>query len=487
MPLFILIFLLSSLSLAEEEKEKCSNCGEFIEKGSAFCSFCGAKLRDAFVKEKIAQPEEILKEVQKSIFCISALHHRYLYHAWGDKDIITHLLGTAFMIKEGFVLTDLSIVDQAKEIRMINHKGKLVPCEIFGKDYLYGIAVLKVDDKHLKALEWKQEKPIRIGDTIYAIGFPSTKGEAKVGVSIGKGIVSALEKSAVGLKQYENFIQIDVPFTEGMNGGPLLDHKGNVVGMIAMRLYSKGYYSKRVASVGFASPLQDIMKAAEKIIEGKLDIRGWLGVALDEIGEHPDDELRRKEKGIFAEFIIPDSPAEKAGLRSGDILLSLNGSPIEKIHTFQQKICSLSPGTTIELKIKNKKGTKSFQIILSQRPERIRLSPEDMLFWLSGLRFQEGEKKYLTVSYVKEGSYAHNIGFRKGNRLDDILVKKDYKSEAEDYDFFNVRSWKDFKKVVNRGFSDYDFLLLLRFKEKDGTGFQKKLFIYGFLQDFPTA
>ncbi len=491
-PFWVVFLLFLTLSLfcqfaSSAEEEKCPHCGELIDKGSAFCSFCGEQLKDTYKKKKIPTPEEILTKGKKSIFCVSALHHRWLYDALGDKDLITHLLGTAFLIKPNYALTDLAIVEGAKEVKLINHEGKSISCTIQGKDYLYGIAVLKLDDEELPPLERGISEKIKVGLSVYAIGYPSAKGEAKVGATMGKGIIGALERSGMGLKQYENFIQTDAPFSDGMCGAPLLDREGRVIGMIAMRLYSRGFFTKFAASIGFASPVHELMSAVEKIIEGKKEARGWLGMTLDEIKNHPDDDMRLSEEGIFAEFIIPGSPAEKAGLRDGDILISLNDQKINKIHLFQEKIFSASPGEKIQLKIKNKQGSKSLEITLGQRPDKIRLSCQDMVYLLSGLRFEADKKGHLVVSHIKKGSIAYNSEIEKGYQLDDIFVKKDYKSEKEDYDYFNVRSWEDFEEIVNRGFSDYDFLAGLRFKEKDEQGLMKKVFIYGLQQDFPSA
>ncbi len=485
--LLVLIFSLSYQLVLPVEEEKCPHCGELIDKGSAFCSFCGAKLKDVYKKKKLPTPEEILKKGKKSIFCVSALHHRWLYDALGDKDLITHLLGTAFLIKPGYALTDLAIVEGAKEVKLVDHEGKSISCTIHGNDFLYGIAVLKLEDKELPPLEMGISDEIKVGLSVYAIGYPSAKGEAKVGATMGRGIIGALERSGMGLKQYENFIQTDVPFSDGMCGAPLLDQEGRVIGMIAMRLYSRGFFTKYAASVGFASPAHELMIAAEKIIEGKKKARGWLGMTLNEMKNHPDDDMRLTEEGIYAEFIIPGSPAEKAGLQSGDILVSLNDQKINKIHTFQEKIFSASSGKKIQLKVKNKQGSKSLEIALGQRPDKIRLSCQDMVYLLSGLRFEADKKGHLVVSYIRKGSIAYNRDIEKGHQLDDIFVKKDYKSEKEDYDYFNVRSWEDFEKIVSRGYSDYDFLAGLRFKEKDERGLMKKVFIYGLQQDLPSA
>jgi S1-C subfamily serine protease len=485
--LLFLIFSFFYQPVLSVEEEKCSHCGELIDKESAFCSFCGAKLKEIYKKKELPTLEEILNKGKKSIFCVSALHHRWLYDALGDKDLITHLLGTAYLIKPGYALTDLAIVEGAKEVKLIDHEGKSIPCTIHGKDNLYGFAVLKLEDKKRPPLEMGLPENIKVGLSVYAIGYPSAKGEAKVGATMGKGIIGAVERSGMGLKQYENFIQTDVPFSDGMCGAPLLDQEGRIVGMIVMRLYSRGFFTKFAASVGFASPVHELMSAVEKVIEGKKEARGWLGMTLGEIKNHPDDDMRLTEEGIYAEFIIPGSPSEKAGLQNGDILVSLNDQKIDKIHAFQEKIFSASPGEKIQLKIKNKQGSKSLEITLGQRPDKIRLSCQDMVYLLSGLKFEADKKGHLVVSYIRKGSIAYNSEIEKGHRLDDIFVKKDYKSEKEDYDYFNVRSWEDFEKVVNRGFSDYDFLAGLRFKEKNERGLMKKVFIYGFQQDFPSA
>ena len=113
-----------------------------------------------YKKRETADSEEILKKAQKSIFCVSALHQRYIYRARYDKEFISHLLGTAFMIKKGYALTDLSIVDQSKEIRLVNDEGKSLPCELIGKDHLYGIAVLKVKDEEPAFLPLRTSNPI---------------------------------------------------------------------------------------------------------------------------------------------------------------------------------------------------------------------------------------------------------------------------------------------------------------------------------------
>lgn len=479
--------LIISLSLPADllaGEEKCPHCGEAIEANSAFCPFCGKQIGEIRKREAAPDSEKTLEQAGKSTLSVAAFHNRTVYDAWGEKTPITYLLGTAFVIRKGYAVTDLSVVENAREVRLLNSEGKPVGSEIIGKDHLFGIAVLKIHDENLPPLPKGNSDQLKIGNQAFAVGYPAAKGEAKVGIAIGKGIISALNRSGMGLRQYESFIQTDTPFTDGMNGAPMLNRAGELIGMTAMFMYPWGIYDKLATTVGFASPINEIYEAAMDIIEGKTRERGWIGIIPDELKNHPDKEVRKGEKGLYVRFVEKNSPAEASSIKRGDILLAVDGKEIEEIHKLQKLIVDIVPGKEVELRLKNKEGVRSVRLTLQKRKDRIRLLPQDMIRCHSGISFQENEKGLLTVQQVEPGSEAFKNDVKFGYTLDDIFVKKDFRSDRDDFDFFNIRSWKDLEKVVDRGYSDWDFWVVLRFKEKDKRGERLKLVVWGILQEF---
>ena len=478
------IFMVSDARL---EGKKCPHCGEPVEEGSAFCPNCGKKIGEVIEKKALLNLEEMMKRARGSILSVSALHNRNIYDSWGEKTNIAYLLGTAFVIRKGYAITDLSVIEHAKEIRLLNAEGKIIGCSLQGKDRLFGIAVLKLDDQEIAPLPMADSSMVKVGDEAYAIGFPATKGEAKVGVAVGKGIISALARSGIGLRQYENFFQTDSSFTDGMNGAPLLNRNGELIGLTAMLLSHYGLYVKHASTVGFASPINEIKEIAWQLIDERTRERGWMGIILDELKNHPDKEVRKSGKGLYVRFVEAGSPAEKASVSRGDIILTLDGDEISEIHAFQRKILESPPGKNVELKVKNSKGTSTYAITLMKRGDRIKLSHQDRVFYLVGLRFRENEKGRLIVQEVEPDSRAYVRDIKVGYTLDDILVKKDYRSEIDDFAYYNVRSMEDFEKAVDKGYSDYEFWVQLRFKEKNESGFQIKLQVWGSLIELPSA
>ncbi len=269
-------------------------------------------------------------------------------------------LGSGVVITaDGYILTNNHVIDGADDVRVsIGESTKRYEAKVVGRDSFADLAVLKIEATGLTPAVFGDSEQLQVGDVVLAIGNPFG-----VGQSVSRGIVSALSRG-VGIGVIEDFIQTDAAINPGNSGGALLDTEGRVVGINTAILSRSGGF----AGVGFAIPINLVRNIAEQLVnKGRVD-RAFLGVAPQDI----TDELMSQfgaEKGAIISEVTPDSPAEKAGLKAGDVISKINTTEILDSRHLLLTISGLSPDTTatVEYLRDGKKATASVK--LARRPE----------------------------------------------------------------------------------------------------------------------
>jgi serine protease Do len=264
-------------------------------------------------------------------------------HFGGEGDVPSRSLGSGFVLwKEGYILTNRHVVARADEIIVRFHDRTELPATLVGSDARSDLALLKVEARNLPAVALGDSERLRVGEWVLAIGSPFG-----FDYSVTAGIVSAKGRS-LGSEQYVPYIQTDVAINQGNSGGPLFDLDGRVVG-VNSQIYSQ---TGGFMGISFAIPMDVALKVAEQLRDGGAVSRGWLGVVIQEVTRELAQSfgLSRPE-GALVSRVMPDSPGEKAGLRSGDVILKFDGRPLTRSNALPPMVGSTSPGRKVELEV----------------------------------------------------------------------------------------------------------------------------------------
>lgn len=259
------------------------------------------------------------------------------YHQMGQ--------GSGFIIsKDGYILTNNHVVGNADRITVTLADGRKYDARLVGTDPKTEVALIKIEDDHaLPFLELGNSDTLEVGEWVLAAGNPFGLSQ-----TITAGIVSAKGRSEVGIAEYGNFIQTDAAINPGNSGGPLLNIHGEVVG-INTAIYSQtgGYIG-----IGFAIPINQAVQIKNQLIEYGKVLRSMLGIYINEVDGELSSRLDLQEsEGILILGIMEGSAAEAAGLRTGDIIVELNGQTTGKLGFFRNRVASIPPNTPVALKI----------------------------------------------------------------------------------------------------------------------------------------
>jgi serine peptidase DegS len=260
----------------------------------------------------------------------------------GDRFLLNTSLGSAVVIDaEGYLVTNFHVVAEAAEIRVQLADGRIADPDVVGYDAETDLALLKVDLGTLTAIPLGRSNDVRIGDIVLAIGNPY--GLTK---TVTQGIVSATGRGLLGLTTFENFIQTDAAINEGNSGGALVNTLGELVGInTAVLAQDAG-----TEGISFAIPVDLVRGVVDEIKRHGRVIRGWVGLEPDELSRAESKALGIEPNvGILLTRVFEDGPAAIAGLKLGDVILSINDEPIRTAQQARLLVAALEPGDQIEL------------------------------------------------------------------------------------------------------------------------------------------
>ena len=265
-------------------------------------------------------------------------------------------LGSGVIVAaQGFILTNNHVVEGADEIAVMLPGGKVAEARVVGTDPETDLAVLRVEAKGLQAITFADPASVQIGDIVLAVGDPFG-----VGQTVTQGIVSATGRNRLGINTFENFIQTDAAINPGNSGGALVDASGHLVG-INTAIYSRSGGSQ---GIGFAIPVSLARQVMEQIIASGRVSRGWLGVSARDVIH----ETTGAAAGAALVAVQRGGPADRAGLRAGDTVLSINGKEVVDTAALINETAALNPGTQAQFKILRGREAVSLAVELGQRP-----------------------------------------------------------------------------------------------------------------------
>jgi len=281
-------------------------------------------------------------------------------------------LGSGVIVSEdGVILTNNHVIENANQVKVSLSDGREFDCEIVLKDAKSDLAVLRVRDKvKLEPIAIADSDNVEVGDLVLAIGNPFG-----VGQTVTLGIVSAVSRSLAGINDYGYFLQTDAAINPGNSGGALVDMEGRLIG-INTAIYSRSGGS---VGIGYAIPsnmTQLILKSASV---GATVIRPWLGADFQSITNEIADSLGLKSaKGAIVTSVVSGGPADRTGLQAGDIVVSLNGQPIENVDGLGYRLDTAGVGNVAKLELLSRGKSRTIEIKLEAPPETVPRDERDM-------------------------------------------------------------------------------------------------------------
>lgn len=274
-------------------------------------------------------------------------------------------LGSGVIItSDGTIVTNNHVIDGATDIKVDLADKREFKAKLIGTDAKTDIAVLKIDATNLPTLSIGDSSKLKVGDVIFAIGDPfGLSGTATM------GIVSATGRGGLGIENYEDFIQTDAAINPGNSGGAMIDLHGDLIGINTAILTGGGGGNQ---GIGFAIPINMARSVMDQIVSHGKVVRGYLGLLPQDVSPTLAKQFNvNRPGGALVGQVEPDTPAAKAGLRRGDVILSLDGQPVNSANDLRLRISQTAPGTAVKLGVSRDGKMQDFSVTLGELPDKV--------------------------------------------------------------------------------------------------------------------
>ena len=273
-------------------------------------------------------------------------------------------LGSGVIVtSDGTILTNNHVIDGATDIKVDLADKRDFTAKLVGTDPQSDVAVLKINATGLPTLPIGDSAKLQVGDVVLAIGDPFGIGETAT-----MGIVSATGRGGLGIEGYENFIQTDASINPGNSGGALIDLHGSLVG-INTAILSGGSGGNQ--GIGFAIPIDMARNVMNQIVEHGKVVRGFIGVGIEDVTPELAQQFGLKEPtGVLVSSVEPNTPGARAGLKRGDVILKVNGEPVNSRNDLRLRISQMAPGTSVDLTIWRDGASQGVKVTLTQLTEQ---------------------------------------------------------------------------------------------------------------------
>jgi Do/DeqQ family serine protease len=271
-------------------------------------------------------------------------------------------LGSGVIVSPaGFILTNNHVIESADSVQVALSDGRTLDAKVIGTDPETDLAVVKVETREpLRAITLGSDEGLRVGDVVLAIGNPFG-----VGQTVTMGIVSAVGRTGLGINTFENFIQTDAAINQGNSGGALVDTAGNLVGVNSAILSRTG----GSIGIGFAIPVSTARQVLEQIIASGSVTRGFIGVEAQEITPELVESFKLPaSNGALIAGVQKGGPAERAGVKPGDVLLAVNGKAVSDPQGMLNVVAALQPGMKVPLKLRREARDVEVEVEIAKRP-----------------------------------------------------------------------------------------------------------------------
>ena len=373
---------------------------------------------------------------------------------WGDspqRDYKQKSLGSGFIIdKAGYIVTNNHVIEDADEITVKLSTEKEYKAEVIGRDVNTDLALIKIDAKGLTALKMGDSETLEVGSWVVAIGSPFGLEQ-----TVTAGIVSAKGR-IIGSGPYDDFIQTDASINPGNSGGPLLNLKGEVIG-INTAIVARGQ------GIGFAIPIDMAEDIVAQLKTGKGVTRGWLGVGIQSLTPELKDYYRLDDtSGVLVSEVFEGDPADKAGIKVGDIILKVNGKEISTSRQLSRMIAGLAVGEKAKIVLLRDGKKLARSVKLARREDDRQLAEakqeksSDLGIEVTSLTKEtarrlgiDEDEKGVLVTEVEPGGKGDRAGIRTADVIKEINRKR-------------ISSLKEYKKMLDKIDKGDEFSLLIR-------------------------
>jgi len=356
-------------------------------------------------------------------------------------------LGSGVVVSDdGYIVTNNHVIEHADEIKVTLYDRRVFKAKIVGVDPKTDIALIKINEKNLPTIPWGNSDNLKVGEFALAIGNPFGLSN-----TVTMGIVSAVGRANVGIADYEDFIQTDAAINPGNSGGPLVNVHGELVGINTAIFSRSGGYQ----GIGFAVPSNMVRLVMEQLLKKGKVTRGWLGVTIQDLTPELAGTFGlSKTAGALVSDVFKGSPAQKAGIKRGDIIIELNGREVRSVSMLRNQVAQSKVGSKVELKYVRDKEKKRVKVLIAELPgeftEVSSSAPEEdgNKGGLTGLSVTEltpaiarqlgvnANEGGVVVMKVDEGSPAREAGIKKGDIIQEV-------------DRHKIRSYEDWKEVIS--------------------------------------
>lgn len=366
-------------------------------------------------------------------------------------------LGSGVIVDGGYIVTNNHVIAKADEIKVVLSDKREFKGTLVGTDPKTDLAVIKIAASSLPTIPWGDSTTLEVGEYVLAVGNPFGLNQ-----TITMGIVSAVGRANVGIADYEDFIQTDAAINPGNSGGALVNVKGELVGInTAIFTRSGGYMG-----IGFAVPSQMVKAVIDSLVSKGKVVRGWLGVTIQEVSPELAKQFGLKNaRGALVSDILDESPAAKAGIARGDVIIEVDHKPVENAVQLRNLVAGLAVGAKVNVKVIRDKKEKSVDVAIGEQPKDLARSgapsPEEGPSGaLAGLSVHEVTPEFaqrfglpndedgVVVTRVEPGSLADDAGVQRGDLVLEINRQV-------------VRNTKDFNRIAGEIGKDDSILLLV--------------------------
>ena len=361
-------------------------------------------------------------------------------------------LGSGVVVgQDGYIITNNHVVQGADEITVKLSDKRQFKGKVVGADPRTDLAVVKINAGKLPYLQLGDSDRTKVGDRVIAIGNPFGLNQ-----TVTSGIISAVGRADVGIADYEDFIQTDAAINPGNSGGALVNMRGELIGLNTAIFSTSGGYQ----GIGFAIPSNMIKVVMESLIKKGKVIRGWLGVGLQPLTPELAKQFGLKsEKGLLISEITEDSPAQKAGLQRGDIILQYGGKDIASVSEFRNMVAREKPGNRVNIKILRDGKEKNVSVDIAELPVKTPAAAGEVNNAFIGIHVQDltaEQKKMLGIPARIKGVLI--AAMEEDSPAVDALQAGDIIMEINRKKTANV---KDFNAAVSKIKPKQDILMLI--------------------------
>ncbi len=375
--------------------------------------------------------------------------------------------GSGFIFEQdGYILTNNHVVEDADKITVQLADKREFEAQIIGTDPQSDVAIIKIEAQSLPTLPLGNSDNMEVGEWVIAIGNPFQLNQ-----TVTVGVISAKGRNRVGITDYENFIQTDAAINPGNSGGPLLNIHGEAIGINTAIFSRSGGYM----GIGFAIPINMAKTIKTQLLDDGKVTRGWLGVVIQDINEDLAKSFDLKStEGVLVAEVSEDSPAEKAGLQQGDVLVSLNNAPMADVADLRNKIAMTKPDSKVYLSVIREGKRKKIAVTIGEQPadmgiasskkgkstslSKFGLTLQDLTPELAE-QFGYAQKQGVLIADVEPNSPAGRVGLQPGHLIEEVNrkpvsnlkeLKKAMKKAKKDQVLLRIRSGSTSQYIVLR-------------------------------------